>query len=338
MVKKNYRAWYVSPKDFSHTWTDKKKLETFARWALLAPSGHNTQPWKLVSQNKSLRLELNREHYLSIDGSGLLSVEPYISLGTFIEVFSLAARGFGYEVDTNLILKDDKIAEITIKKSLAPEPEILKAIAHRTSNREPYLEKPIGKSILERITSPQPKGAGGLTLTKRADISFVATQTKRAIRAIMGNPAYRDELSKWVRANHTRRFDGMPGFTHGFGNIKALASKLAVKHGAKLGPQADKSANLILKSGALVIVYCKNSRTESFIDAGRLYSRICVLARMHGLASSALGAAVLDPSTREVVKKHFGIKHRPVYILRLGKATKPARHSPRWPLEKVLSP
>jgi hypothetical protein len=129
----------------------------------------------------------------------------------------------------------------------------------------------------------------------------------------------------------------MPGFTHGFGNIKSLASKIAVKKGAKLGPQAKHSKELILASGALVIVSCTENNNNSFVNAGRIFSKICVLAAENGLASSALGAAALDPATRERVKKYFKINGRPVFFIRLGKQKTPARHAPRYPLEYITS-
>ncbi len=95
MLKKNYVAWHINPNSFSEDRPAIKKLEFFARYAILAPSGHNTQPWQLKPLKSSLILSLNPDHYLSIDGSGLLSIEPLVSQGTFLEVLSMAARGFG---------------------------------------------------------------------------------------------------------------------------------------------------------------------------------------------------------------------------------------------------
>ena len=115
-----------------------------------------------------------------------------------------------------------------------------------------------------------------------------------------------------------------------------MISKAAVRNGPKNGPQAKKSAELIIKSGALVIVRCTDDKKESFVNAGRLYSQICILSNDSGLATSGLGASVLDADTRKKVTQHFNIQDRPIYIIRMGKATTAARHSPRWPVEKIL--
>ena len=337
MIKKNYAAWQIDPNEFSHAWNEIDKLKFFARYALLAPSGHNTQPWQLTVKDKSIDVSINKSHYLSIDGSGLLSVEPYISIGTFLEVFSLAAHGFGYELNIKLLPKEKVVAEVSLKSRIKSKPILLAAITNRASNRNPFEQDPIDNKTLKEIMDCNFPGVKTTVLTDRPSIDFVAEQTEAAVKAIMGNQAYRDELSAWVRTNQTRKYEGMPGFTHGFGTLKSLLSKPAIRRGAKLGPQARKSAKLINDSGALIIVRCIDNRKESFINAGRIYSRICVLANSYQLDSSALGASVLDPDTRKEIKGYFNINDRPVYILRLGRAKTKAKHSPRWPLELIIS-
>lgn len=336
MAQKNYQAWHIDPSDFSNDLSHNDKLLFFARYAILAPSGHNTQPWKLLPTEDGLAVHINRSHYLPIDGSGLVSVEPYVSVGTFLETFILAAAGFGYAVKLDVSLHDDKVATLHLAGKLPPKPELLAAITSRVSNRKPFDKKPLDATTLKKLIGTDLTGVGTTLVTQRADIDFIATQTESAITTIMSNPEYRAELSKWVRPNQTRKYDGMPGFTHGFGSLKSLVSKAAVKHAKKQGPQAKHSAELIQQSGALVIVRCRDNSHQTFVNTGRLYARMCVHATKAGLASSALGAAVLDGDSREKVKKHFKITDRPIFILRLGKATAPAAHSPRWPIEKLL--
>lgn len=336
MVKKNYRAWHIDPSKFSDSLSPREKLLFFARYAILAPSGHNTQPWRLVPRTNALDVYINRSHYLPIDGSGLTSVEPFVSLGTFLETFNLAAAGFGCKIRTDLSFQNDKVAALTLAGGRSAQPSLLTSITSRVSNRTPFNQEPIDLAKLRSWIGTEPAGVKVTMVTARPDIEFIASQTETAIGTIMSNPLYRKELSKWVRTNQTRQYDGMPGFTHGFGNLKSLVSKTAVKHAKKQGPQAKHAGELIRSSGALVIVRCTNDSQATFINAGRMYARICILANQAGYATSALGAAVLDTNTRAEVKKRFKITDRPVYVLRIGKTTVKARHAPRWPLEKLL--
>lgn len=337
-LKNNFSAWHVSPEEFSEDMTSSEKLLYFTKYAILAPSGHNTQPWLIEESGKSIDIKINQDHHLSIDGSGMLSVEPYISIGTFLEVLNLAGLGFGYMLNIRLFPVSTVVATVSIKRKTKAIPSLLEAITNRVSNRNPFEPQTIEKELLRSLVSANFDGVATKTVTDRSDVSFISEQTEHAVKSIMSKPAYREELSRWVRTNQTRRYDGMPGFTHGFGNIKSLASKFAVKRGVKLGPQAKHSKELILASGALIVVSCLDSSKNSFVNAGRTYSSICVLATKNGLATSALGASVVDPNTRSKIKKHFKITARPIYILRLGTKSKIASHSPRYPAELVTSP
>ncbi len=335
--KTNYSAWNIDSSLFTKADSNIEKLRFFAQYAILAPSGHNSQPWELCFNDDKLTIRINESRHLSIDGSGLLSVEPWISIGTFIESLSLAALGYGYLLNISLLPNNYDVAHINIEGHRPCRTSILEAITTRVSNRNPFATTPVDAKILKTLVSSNVEEIRTTIVTQKNDIKFVAEQTGVAIQSIMSNPNYREELSKWVRTNQTRKYDGMPGFTHGFNNAQSLISKAAVKHIPNHGPQADKSSSLINTSGALIIVECLSDSHESFINSGRMYSHICTVANEEGFATSALGAAVLDPKTRKLVSERFDIKNRPVYILRIGKATLPASHSPRWPLSKIIA-
>lgn len=336
MTKPNYRAWEIDDSEFPEQGSDLEKLLFFGRYAILAPSGHNSQPWLIIPEQDYLRIQINPDHHLSGDGSGLLSVEPYISIGTFLEVFYITAKAFGHILQIKLNADTDDLATIRISSLSEKNPALLEAVKTRVSNRSKYSTQLIDQNLLKYINSNDFEGVSITTLVDKNDIEFIATKTAEALTYIMSEPKYREELSQWVRLNQTKKFDGMPGFTHGFGSAKSMISKFAIKHAPNQGPQAQKSADLIRSSGALLIVRISDERKQSFINAGRLYSSICVKANEKGISTSALGASVISPTTRDNVKKHFNIVDRPVYIIRLGISNNKAPHSPRWPLEKVI--
>ena len=45
-MKENYRAWEIKEGDFPRGGSMREKLEFLVRYAILAPSSHNAQPWK----------------------------------------------------------------------------------------------------------------------------------------------------------------------------------------------------------------------------------------------------------------------------------------------------
>jgi len=97
VTKGNYTAWEVDDRAFSRDLPNHEKLLHFARYALLAPSGHNAQPWQIRVQGDAIHLAAEPDRCLR--HSGNLASEPDISLGCLLEVLHLASRGFGYELE-----------------------------------------------------------------------------------------------------------------------------------------------------------------------------------------------------------------------------------------------
>lgn len=322
---------------FPKNGTNIDKLQFISNYAILAPSGHNSQPWSITKTNGSLLLRLNKDHYISGDKSGLLRVEPYVSLGAFIETFILAARGFGYKIDLRLFPEKNVIAEFSMGNSIKKDSELLNAIKKRVSSRNNFRKDEISESIKNQILSTSFSGVATTEVSKREQISSVANLTETAVSKIMSNISYRRELGEWVRNNITKKKDGMPGFTHGVKLIPSLFAKFGIIYASKLGPPPSHSSELIENSALLLIVgYQKNDKL-SHIGIGRTYASAAITAAKCGFSSSALGAAAIDPGTRKILIKQFDLNYRPVIILRFGVSDTQARHSPRWPVSEITT-
>lgn len=330
----NYSAWQINQNDFSESWPDIQKLLFFARYAILAPSGHNTQPWHFSKADNQLQLKISAERQLPF--SGKIAGEPYISIGTCLETFLLAAQGFGYDVQVDYPLKGDLVAVMSLSNKTKADPSLLDAITNRSSNRYFYDDEPIAKNVLETITKNAKGDVFTQSITNSDDLKFLADQTNQATITLFGEPKFREELSKWVRNNLTKQFDGMPGFAQKIPTPPSLIAKHLIKHINIAKDQAKKDTALVLHSPAIILVAVKAINDRAFLDAGRAFARVCILAQQQGLASSGVGAAIIDPVSRKAVAEHFNIDYQPVGMVRVGRTSKKVRHTPRWPLEKVL--
>lgn len=335
MKKENYSAWHINSELFSEDWSPLQKLQFFIKYAVLAPSGHNTQPWLFKHKGQALLLTFNASKSLGYSGS--LAAEPYVSLGSCLETLRLAALGFGYELQIAYEFKDELIATIELGAKQTADKSLLKAITQRVSNRSSFSKKPLPESLQTMLTHSEFDDVSLLLVSDQQQIEFLAEQTKVSTETIMTDAKFRAELSMWVRNNHTKKYDGMPGFAQGMPTPPSMVARQVVKRIDISKTQAKKDSKRVLESSSINILMAHNTRPTAFLNVGRLYARNCVLAQQQGVASSGVGAAAIDPTAKKLVKDTLGLKHLPTAMIRLGYASKPARHTPRWPASRVTS-
>ncbi|CAG1004049.1 partial Putative NAD(P)H nitroreductase, partial [Gammaproteobacteria bacterium] len=75
------------------------------RYATLAPSGHNTQPWKFAINDNIIRILPDFTRHLAIADPD--DREIFISLGCALENLVIAAQQMGYDNDTDLFPAND---------------------------------------------------------------------------------------------------------------------------------------------------------------------------------------------------------------------------------------
>jgi len=60
-------VWNVNENDFPKNGEMDKKLKFLIRYAILAPSGHNSQPWRFLINNSSIELKNKELKYLEVE-------------------------------------------------------------------------------------------------------------------------------------------------------------------------------------------------------------------------------------------------------------------------------
>lgn len=331
----NYSAWKVSETDFDDIASDVEKLRFFSRYAILAPSGHNTQPWIFTFNKDHLLITENPARELP--HSGKLAAEPYVSLGSCTETLVLAGKSFGYKIKISKTLKPSVIIEARIAGRETPDITLAQSIVRRTSNRKPYSKIKIDKNILNKICTTTNTTIIEKIIEKDDEIAYIAQETAQATINIMSEPAFRLELSKWVRNNLTKQYDGMPAFVQGMPLPPSLVAKHVIKNIDISKSQAKNDAARVKNSAALIILSSKQQNMDNFFDLGREYARICIIAEQNGLATSGVGAAAIDGESKVRIKEFFGIPGTPSALIRIGKPTKEVHHAPRLPLEMVTA-
>jgi hypothetical protein len=94
-------VWNISEGEFPKYSSIYDKLKFFLRYAILAPSIHNTQPWSFKIQNNNT-IELYADRKRSMPVLDPLGRELTISCGIVLGYLQITISHFGYQYETEL--------------------------------------------------------------------------------------------------------------------------------------------------------------------------------------------------------------------------------------------
>jgi nitroreductase len=305
--------------------------------ARLAPSSHNTQPWKVFIRGSKLIVGYEPVRQLSVGDPD--KRELFISLGCFIQTTAEAAASYGYEMSCLYIGDGNEgVAELLFVKKGPAKSVLSDAIRDRRSDRRLYQKKPIPPAELKALSGLTSGAATVAIYDSEADIRLISELTGQATMTAMKRGEFREELAGWIRNNWTKQPDGMPAYVQGIPGPVSLIAKSVIKTNPKVaGSQAKKDAKSILNSAAIALITLKKENPRNWVDAGRLYQKIWLQATRAGISSAAFSAAVVDKDTAAVIRKSLKLDGQPVALLRLGYIAGQPKASPRRRLSDILS-
>lgn len=335
----NYSVWQTNEKDFPRNGAFEDKLKFILNYALMAPSAHNTQPWKFKINGNKLYFYIDFTRELTV--SDPTQRELFISLGAVLTNLQIALNYFGFDSKIKLAHNEGKklFAEVQVAAGLkdvkiAP---LFKAISKRGSDRSIYHKKAIPQKILSQVKKLADNTDLEVTLVEDTTINRkIAALVTIGSREIMKDNKFREELSSWVRHNFTRQPHGMPGFTTGLNDIQSIISPFLLKN-YNIGGQASKDDNQsVLSASVLVIISSKEDNTDTWIKVGKLYEKIILLATSHGIKNGTMAALIEFERLNKELKNILKIQTRPQAFFRLGYSDSPIIHSPRLTVDQVL--
>ena len=315
------------------------QMRELVRYATLAPSGHNTQPWLFAIQGNTIRLSPDCSRRLpAVDPQDR---ELWISLGCALENLVIAANAAGYEVDVTYPSPDADHITVRLAKSPAHIPApLLAAIPHRQNNRSLYDGHSVSLTETKKIEAVT-SGAGVSTLIftdsghKEAIIEYI----KEGDRRQFGDPAFVAELVSWIRFNKPEALHSLDGlYTRCTGNPDVprwLGKRFLTA--ASAGQQADTSAKKARSSSGLLVIAAASDDKAHWIETGRLYERLALTLTASGYRLAFLNQPAEVPKLRSQFQSYLGLgTAQPQLLLRFGYADA-LPHSLRRPVEQVLA-
>lgn len=286
--------------------------------ATLAPSVHNTQPWRLVRHGRALEVRADRQRQLHVlDPEGRLLV---ISCGVLVHHLRVALLAVGLSTDVALLpdpTQPDLLAHLEISPCGPPNSDqVDDAVAElrRTTVRGRFAPEPLPEGLLERLRLEVEGQGAFLREVRRDEVVEVQVLVDRAERYLAADAAYQGELATWVRSEPAK--DGVP--------VEALdlredRAELVVGRAFVPGvshPSQDTPP--VAEHPALVVLLTQGDQALDWLHSGQALSRLLLTCTENGVVAQPIGQVTDVPSTRSALTHALGVLGRPQMLLRLG--------------------
>jgi nitroreductase len=330
----------VSAIEFPYNGLASEKLAFLIRYAILAPSGHNTQPWTFEIRGPVVELRGDFSRTMPVADPD--NRELVMSCGAALLHLRVAIRNFGHTSASELCPDPDQPDLLARLRLVGTAPagrtdhKLFKAIGQRRTARVLFESRPIPRALLYRWQRAAMYEEAWLHLVESAE-------TRRQIAAMIAegdcelgrNPEYRSEIASWLRSNDDTGRDGLPGYSVGLG---ALSSRVAPKGMFPSGElQAGRDRELVMNAPAFVVLGTEEDDRTAWMTAGQALARVLLAAQSEGVSASFFLQPVELVQLRERLMRLLpGESGYPQITFRLGYGPK-VPPTPRRPLSEVLA-
>jgi nitroreductase len=331
----------LDPITFRGAELDATLLRLAVGQAILAPSSHNSQPWRFHIEGTTVELWADRSRALPhVDPD---QRELTISCGAALHCLRVALRRFGHEPVVELLCESyqpDLLARVSLGPRVVPsgaDIELCEAIGRRRTNRGPYQKQPVPLDTVIDLRSAAELGDAWIAMVQdQPRRHALAELIAEGDRVQWHDGAFRRELATWLRSNRHGATDGMPGFSMGLSDVQATFGPLVVRTFDRGDGQAARDLELAEGAPILAVIGTALDAPRDWLVAGQALSRTLLTATVHGLAASFLNQPIEVPALRGKVRDVVGIDGAPQLIIRIGYPTSEVRLTPRRAVEDVL--
>ena len=295
--------------------------------ATLAPSVHNTQPWRmhLADDRLDMFADLSRQ---------LLVLDPtarqlFISCGCALMNARAAVAGAGAGVRVRRFpdpLQHNLVATLLPTDEPA-DPELAAldpVIELRQTNRREFAQEEVPEPILATLeATAAAEDAALFVIREPAARIVVAMLSQRADAIENRNPAYRAELWAWTTDDPGRR-DGVPSMAvphvDGTAEDDVPIRDFDTRGTGGLPARTRSSVNQ-----TMVLLCTDGDSPADWLRAGEALERVLLEITRHGLSASLLTQVTEVPATRAELRRELKLTGHPHVLMRIGRApTTPA--------------
>ncbi|HUJ87126.1 MAG TPA: hypothetical protein VLX30_09780 [Burkholderiales bacterium] len=323
--------WSVRASDFPARGSLDARLTFLLRYAILAPSARNAQPWRfrVVGNRVNLHADLDRWQRVADPNQRELRV----SLGCALENLLIAAEHFGFGHRVSYFGRDQihsLAATVDLDDAHRPAPyrppSLFPAITRRRTSHARYLSRAVSASTLGKLRACESDLKITLLLTQDAAIRQAVDKLMlQADALLLADPKFRDELAQSIGAGN-------------FGGpwLLSLLQQFALAHLRVEGLLARRHHAALMSAPVFGLISGRVADPEFELKAGQLLERIYLMATGLGLCLQPVSQLLEPGKVKTRFTRLFGAGGVPLLPFRLGYGDPPPQPTPRRALDDVL--
>lgn len=322
--------------------TINRRVELILNYGILAPSTHNTQPWKLkITGNQ---VQIFADFSKKVPEADPTGRDFYISLGALIKNIELAAAENDITVTVEIsstVGSNPHIATITLSNlETAKTPSksvILDALVTRQNYRGFFQTTTLETSVVKLVKAAATNQTSTHLITDKTIIEKLAGLTAEGLKMGYARPAFRREISSYINHNLSRKRFGLHGHSLRM-NLKTSFIVPKIMRRKDIGPKLAAMNYKSFITAPAVIVLSSEDNEKSWLETGRVLEDILVRLTAFGLSSSIFAAAIEMDNLRGRVSKIIAVDPDkvPQLLFCIGEPTVPLPYSVRKKLQSVL--
>lgn len=299
-----------------------ERLLHAAAKASLAPSIHNSQPWRFRIDTNSLELRADGHRRLHVLDPTARQLMISCGCALFNARVALAAERRDVVVERFPEPDDpDLVARLTLTGKSAPWTPLVRlepAIERRHSNRRDFFERQVPEEVQWELSNAAAlEDTVLLPISTDQDRATTARLVQDADAAENDDPAYLAELREWTTDIASRR-DGVS--SRSFPTDAEQRGDIPIRHfGVKvpghLPAVSDSDADL-----CLMILGTTEDTPYAWLRAGEALERLWLEATRLDYVASVLSQATEVRRTRQQLTEELGLSCHPQLLIRVGQA------------------
>jgi len=330
-------VWDVDPEAFPAGEGIESQARFLLRYAVLAPSSHNSQPWAFAVDGGTVAVSGDEERWLTATDPDMR--EFHLSIGCAVENLCVSAERFGFSAEVTYTRaadedEDEDEGDVVATVALQPDgehaaarpPGLFEAITERATSHAPFEERPLAPGLRDRLEQCVEGDVELLVVEDPDTLAAIGALQATADEALMNDPAYRRELGHWI---------GLGAL--GSGWLAARVGRLVVTHLDLGAREGRKNATLLGSAPAVGVLATPSDDAIERVRAGRVFERIALAATAEGVDVHPKSQTLERPEYRRQLADLLDLDGaRPQHLFRIGHAPDDEEHTPRWPVGSVL--